>query len=76
MAYKSLVDQPSDFEKFSASVHPVHNLARSNTNATKHASTVHPEENDVFGIGNLESDVEEEAGDWHDEPDITECQPT
>ena len=55
-AYKSNVDQRLTLNFFQASSHP-------NTHNSHRVPTV---EDNQFGVGNAESDVEKE-GDWHDD---------
>jgi hypothetical protein len=67
MAYKSIVDQRLTLKYFQQGPNC------SDTHNSHRASTVHLDEDNPFGIGEGESDVEEED-DWHDEE--TACQPT
>ena len=73
VAYKLIVDQPSDFECFSGTLHPDYSDARNDIHISQHASTVC--ENDEFESGNIESDIEKE-GDWHNKPESTQYHPT
>jgi hypothetical protein len=64
------------FNFFSVTFHPDRDDPRGNTHGSKHASTIHRDENDHFGFGNVESDAEEEEDEWNDEAETTRCQPT
>jgi uncharacterized protein YrzB (UPF0473 family) len=75
-ADKSLVDQQSDFEKNSVIFHPDRDDAHSNTRGSKQASTIHPDQNEDSGFGNVESDPEEEEEDWNDDAETARGQPT